>query len=68
MVPFGLTNAPNTLMCFMNIVLCPYLGKFVIIFIGYLLIYSMNEEDLVEHLAVALILLRENQLYAKLRK
>lgn len=32
-VPFGLTNAPKTFMCLMNNVLCPYLDKFVIIFI-----------------------------------
>ena len=32
-VPFCLTNAPTTFMCLMNNVLCPYLDKFVIVFI-----------------------------------
>eukprot|EP00253_Pinus_taeda_P013129 PITA_13129 len=49
-------------------VLCPYLDKFVIVFIHEILVYSKNEEEHVEYLAVMLRLLRENQLYAKLSK
>ena len=41
-VPFSLTNVPTTFMCFMNNVLCPYLDKFVIVFIDYILIYSQG--------------------------
>ena len=65
---FGLNNAPATFMCFLNSVLCPYLDKFVIVFIDDILIYSNNEEKHAKHLAVVLKLLRENQLYAKLSK
>ena len=32
-VPFGLTKSPATFMCLMNNVLCPYVDKFVIVFI-----------------------------------
>ena len=41
-IPFGLTNAPATLMCLMNSALHKYLDKFVIIFIDDILIYSKN--------------------------
>ena len=55
-------------MCLMNSMLHPYLDKFVIVFIDDILVYSKNEETHVEHLAIVLRLLRENQLYAKLNK
>ena len=67
-LPFGLTNALATFMCLMNSVLCPYLDKFAIVFIDDIVVYSKNEEEHVEHLATVLKLLREHQLYAKLRK
>jgi len=41
-------------MCLMNSVLHPYLDKFVIVFIDDILVYSKNEEDHDEHLAVVL--------------
>jgi len=44
-VPLSLTNAPTTFMCLMNSMLHPYLDKFVIVFINYILIYSKNVEE-----------------------
>eukprot|EP00253_Pinus_taeda_P023678 PITA_23678 len=67
-VPFRLTNAPTTFMCLMNSVFCSYLDKFVIVFIDDILLYSKIEKEHAEHLAIALRLLREPQLYAKLKK
>ena len=45
-----------------------YLDKFVLVFLDDILIYSENEEEHEEHLRMALQLLREHKLYAKLSK
>ena len=67
-VPFGLTNAPATIMCLMNSVFSKYLNKFVLVFLDDILIYSKNEEEHAEHLRLTLQFLREHKLYAKLSK
>jgi hypothetical protein len=65
---FGLTNAPTHFMYLMNSVFMPKLDKFMVVFIGDILVYSKNEEDHAEHLCVVLTRLREHQLYAKFSK
>ena len=67
-MPFGLTNAPATFMDLMNRVFRPYLDRFVIVFIGDILVYSDSREKHAEHLRIVLETLREHQLYAKLSK
>ena len=52
----------------MNRVFQPYLDQFVVIFIDDILIYSKNREDHENHLKIVLQILREKQLYAKLKK
>ncbi|GJT82936.1 putative reverse transcriptase domain-containing protein [Tanacetum coccineum] len=49
-MPFGLTNAPAIFIDLMNRVCRPYLGKFMIMFIDDILIYSKTQEEHVEHL------------------
>jgi hypothetical protein len=42
---FGLTNAPTHFMYLMNSMFMPVLGKFVVVFIDNILIYSNSEEE-----------------------
>ncbi|GKE94768.1 putative reverse transcriptase domain-containing protein, partial [Tanacetum coccineum] len=60
-MPFGLTNAPAVFMNLMNRVCKPYLGKFVIVFIDDILIYSKDKEEHGEHLKTILNLLRSEK-------
>ena len=56
-------------MCLMNNVISRYLDKFILVFLDDILIYFKNEDqEHEEHLRLALQLLREHQLYAKLSK
>jgi hypothetical protein len=54
-------------MCLMNGVFWEYLDKFVIVFLDDMLVYSKSKEEHEHHLRMVLQMLREHQLYAKLR-
>jgi hypothetical protein len=65
---FGFTNAPAYFMYFMNSVFINELDKFVVVFIGDILIYSKSEAEHVKHLRIVLQRLRDHKLYAKFSK
>ncbi|KAL2237892.1 UNVERIFIED_CONTAM: Transposon Ty3-G Gag-Pol polyprotein [Sesamum indicum] len=67
-MPFGLTNAPAAFMALMNRTFQEYLDHFVIVFIDDILIYSRDREEHEQHLRIVLQILKEKELYAKLRK
>lgn len=64
-MPFGLTNAPSTFQMIMQDTLRDYLGKFVLVYLDDILVYSKNKEDHFEHLQLVLDRLRKVGLYAK---
>lgn len=67
-MPFGLINTLTTFMDMMNSIFKPYLNSFVVVFINYILIYLKSEEEHRSHLSVALTILKDQELYAKVNK
>lgn len=65
---FGLSNAPSTLQATMNLILRPFLRKFVAIFSNDILIYSFKLVDHVDHLKLVLQVLKKNQFLVKKSK
>jgi hypothetical protein len=52
----------------MNEVLCPFIGKFVVVYFDGILIYSKSLNEHIEHLRAIFCALREARLFANLEK
>eukprot|EP00873_Tetraselmis_striata_P033300 jgi/Tetstr1/453564/TSEL_040532.t1 len=67
-LPFGLTNAPAGFQTMMNRILSPYLGKFCVVYLDDVLIYSKTVEEHLEHIRLVLRELQRHHLHIKLSK
>ena len=67
-MPFGLCNAPSTFQRAMNHIFRKYLGKFLIVYLDDILIFSQSKSDHMNHLKLVFDCLKEHHLVAKLKK
>ena len=67
-MPFEFTNASAAFMNLMNRVFQPYLDQFIVVFIDDILLYYKDAQEHEQHLRIVLHIMREKQLFAKLRK
>ena len=67
-MPFGLCNAPSTFQAIMNSIFRPHLRKFILLFFDDFLIYSPNWIMHLEHVKIALEMLRHHQIFLKISK
>ena len=65
---FGLTNAPGTFQNIMNNMLKDVFGKFVLVYLDDIVIFSKSKAEHYKHLQIVLQLLRRHTMYANLGK
>lgn len=67
-MPFGLCNAPSTFQSVMDRVLHEYIGKFVVVYMDDICIFSSSEEEHLYHLDLVFRKLKEYGLFCKPHK
>ncbi|XP_028796878.1 uncharacterized protein LOC114752313 [Neltuma alba] len=67
-MPFELKNAPSTFQSLMNDIFRQYLRKFILVFFDDILVYSVNRQEHLRHLRVALEVLQQHHLVINAEK
>ena len=67
-MPFGLTNTPATFMRLINDIFIAHLGRFVVIYLDDILIFSRTWDTNMQHVQQVLQILQEHKLQDKEKK
>lgn len=67
-MPFGLRNTPSTFMRLMNEMLKEFIGKFMIVYLDDILIFSRTKREHLQHVQRVLEKLQQNKLLINLKK